>query len=863
MLQLKRNLLSVALASATLMLANAAHAQSAADQASPDQTAAGQAAADKAKKPEDSAKKLDAIVVHGLRRGIEDAILTKQTSTQIVESVSAEDIGKLPDSSIAESIARLPGLTAQRERGRATQINIRGLSGDFAGTTLNGREMTTTSENRGVEFDQFPSELLSGVTVYKTPDAALVGQGLSGTVDMHTVRPLSFDKRVITGNYRADQNSVNGGKDYGNRYSATYIDQFLDHTFGVAIGYAHLDSPQPGYQNEAWGYAQGSVPERNPVWVYGGGKIYRFNDDLKRDGLMATLQYKPNQFWESTLDAFFSKFEKTEDKAGIEFGTAWGQGQLQPGYVINDAGTITDSTWTNVKPVVRMDSNPYTDRLHSIGWNNKFRLTDNWSLNTDLSLSDTKRQMRYLETYGGLTGNGTTTVRVALDPSGQFNNLTFGSDFSDPNNLQLIDAGNWGQDGYLKDFEIHDRLKAYRVDATRGFDSGAFSSLTFGVNRTDRTKDKSSLEAKLCLVACAGVGDSAPFPGSAEAFDFGGLGSLATYNAEDLLNSGIYNLQPKFHPDIANKNWSVHEVVDTFYVQLNLDTTLASMPLRGNFGTQLVRVDQSSVGYDTFAGNAAGTLEQQGTKYNDVLPSMNLSLEFMPDTYLRFAAARQMQRPRMDDMRASFNVDPNVNCNNSGLMWCASGGNPNLRPWLANAYDLSAEHYFTTELGNKGYFAAAYFYKDLKSYIYTQATPFDFAGYPLPPPESGQIPGVTYPDSTVGLITQPRNGQGGLLAGLELTASMPLDLLWNPLNGFGIQASYSENRTSIHPNGPGTSDPLPGFSKYVSSVTAYYEHNGFSIRLSERKRSSFRGETRGFGADLAYIDYQPEKVQDA
>ncbi|NUS39105.1 MAG: TonB-dependent receptor [Lysobacter sp.] len=858
MLQLKRNLLSVALASATLMLANGAHAQTAADQATQDQDA-GKASA-KTKKPEDSAKNLDKIVVHGLRRGIEDAIQTKQTSTQIVESVSAEDIGKLPDSSIAESIARLPGLTAQRERGRATQINIRGLSGDFAGTTLNGREQTTTSENRGVEFDQFPSELLSGVTVYKTPDASLVGQGLSGTVDMHTVRPLSFDKRVLTGNFRADQNRVNGSKEYGNRYSASYIDQFLDHTFGVAIGYAHLDSPQPGYQNEAWGYAD----EPNNTKVFGGGKLYKFDDNMKRDGLMTTLQYKPNAFWESTLDAFFSKFDKTEKKSGIEFGTAWGQGVLQPGYTVNGQGTITDSTWTNVKPVVRMDSNPFHDRLHSIGWNNKFTLSDHWSLNTDLSVSDTKRKMRFLETYGGLKANGgTTTTRVALDPSGAFNNITFGSNFGDPNNLQLIDAGNWGQDGYLKDFEIHDKLKAYRVDATRSFDGGLFSDVTFGFNRTDRTKDKSSVEAKLCLVACAGVGDSAPFPGTASAFNFGGLDSLATYDAEALLNSGVYHLQPKFHPDIANKNWSVHEKVDTFYAQLDIDSAIGAMPLRGNVGTQFIRVDQSSLGYDTFAGNAAGSLEKQGTQYDGFLPSLNLSLEFMPETYLRFAAARQMQRPRMDDMRASFNVDPSTNCNNSGLAWCGSGGNPKLHPWLANAFDVSLEKYFTTDLGNKGYFAAAFFYKDLKSYIYNQAVPFDFAGLPLPPPQSGQIPGVSYPTSTIGFMSQPRNGQGGLIAGTEFTASMPLDLVWNPLNGFGVQASYTQNRTSIHPNGPGTSDPLPGFSKYVSSITAYYEHDGFSIRLSQRKRSAFRGETRGFGADLTYINYQPEKVEDA
>ena len=200
MVNLKRNLLSVALASATMMLAAQAHAQST---ASSDQSA--QETAAEKKKAED-AKNLDTVVVTGIRGGIERAIDIKKNATSIVEAVSAEDIGKLPDVSIAESIARLPGLAAQRVAGRAQVISVRGLSPDFATTLLNGRELVSTGDNRSVEFDQYPSELMAGVTVYKTPDAALVGQGLSGTLDMRTVRPLDYDKTAciaVSGRLRA------------------------------------------------------------------------------------------------------------------------------------------------------------------------------------------------------------------------------------------------------------------------------------------------------------------------------------------------------------------------------------------------------------------------------------------------------------------------------------------------------------------------------------------------------------------------------------------------------------------------------------------------------------------------------------
>ena len=851
---LKRNMLSVALMSATMLLVGTANAQDATDA---EKAAAAKKAAD--------AETIDKVTVKGIRRGIEDAIDTKQTATGIVESISAEDIGKLPDSSIAESIARLPGLTAQRERGRATQINIRGFAGDFAGTTLNGREQVSLGDNRGVEFDQYPSELLSAVTVYKTPDASLVGQGLSGTVDLQTVKPLSFGEQVVALNYRFDQNKVAGQTENGGRYSFSYIDQFMDNTLGIAIGYAHLDSPSPGYQNESWGYADGPSGTK----VSGGGKIYKFDNNLKRDGLMATVQFKPTEFYETTLDLFYSTFDKTEVKTGLEYGTAWGQGVLQPGYIVNSNKTITDSTWTNVKPVLRMDSNPIEDSLFSLGWNHKFKINDNWSVAADFSVSSATRNFDVLETYAGLKGNGTSTLRTVLDSSGQFNNLTFGTDLNDPSNLQLIDAGNWGQDGYYKAFQIKDDIQAFRLDATRSFDEGFLSSVEFGYNFTDRTKQKSADEYKLCIKDCTysgGVKDTAPFPGTTGSFSFGGVDGLAIFDAATLLNSGFYNLVRKDDKDITRKNWEVNEQVQTFFVQANIDTDIGdNMSLRGNIGFQFVSVDQSSTAITVINGAPTGALATNGDSYSDFLPSLNLSLGLPADQYVRFAAARQMARPRMDDMRASLDIGIcQTSCNTlTGPVWSGGGGNPKLKPWLANAFDLSYEKYFTTDAGNKGYVSAAYFYKDLLSYIYNQPILWDYSGYPLPPPGPGQTVGVNYPRSTNGILGAPANGEGGTLKGLELAVSVPLDVLWTPLEGFGIQASYSDTKSEISPNGPNSSEPLPGLSKYVSNVTAYYENNGFSIRFSQRHRSAFRAETRGFGADLTYININAETVQDA
>jgi iron complex outermembrane receptor protein len=219
-----------------------------------------------APRPQDSASTLDTVVVTGIQGSIQNSLKVKENSDDIIEAITAEDIGKLPDPSIAESLARLPGLATQRVDGKADQISIRGLSPDFAGTTLNGREQATIGENRGVEYDQYPSELISGVEVYKTPDASLIGQGLSGTVDLHTIKPLDVAQRTFVANVRGEYNSdgkLNPGTgvgDTGHRTSLSYIDQFFDHTLGIAVGFAQLDSPVQQKHYQAWYWSVDNGP---------------------------------------------------------------------------------------------------------------------------------------------------------------------------------------------------------------------------------------------------------------------------------------------------------------------------------------------------------------------------------------------------------------------------------------------------------------------------------------------------------------------------------------------------------------------------------------------------------------------------
>jgi len=209
---------------------------------------------------------LEEITVTGIRASIASAISMKEQSNNIIETISAEDLGKLPDLSIADSLARLPGLAAQRTDGRSNFISIRGFAADFSGTTLSGREQASSGENRGVEFDQYPSELINSVEVYKTPDASLIGQGLAGTVNLNTIKPLSssgfqmaFNARGERGSYE-DLNPGQGTGRTGSRLSFSVVDQFLDHTLGVAFGVARLDSPIQEKQYQAWYWGRNNGP---------------------------------------------------------------------------------------------------------------------------------------------------------------------------------------------------------------------------------------------------------------------------------------------------------------------------------------------------------------------------------------------------------------------------------------------------------------------------------------------------------------------------------------------------------------------------------------------------------------------------
>ena len=860
----KRNALSLALAVALSPVL--AFAQSTTSTTASGQTGSG-------------ATNLDAVQVTGIRRGIENAIAVKQDATSVVEVISAEDIGKLPDVSIAESLARLPGLAAQRVAGRAQVISVRGLSPDFATTLLNGREVVSTGDNRSVEFDQYPSELVNGVTVYKTPDAALVGQGLSGTIDMQTARPLSFPDRVIAVSGRYQKSSLGkaaGVDEFGNRFSASYIDQFLDKTLGIAIGYAHSDNPIQENQvglYEPWtteNTDNGNRPGLAPGVAFSDGiKALRRTGNNKRDGVMATVQFRPSNSWTSTLDAFHTEAEQIDTANQFEVNLSNFNGGYTPGLLIsnpqvNADGTFTGGTASGVYPLVRGMYNKREDKIDAFGWNNEFTFGNGVKLVADVNYSKATRDELNLENNLQLTPMPQLdTIGLVVNPNG-FSQITPGLDYSNPDALFLTNT-IYGS-GYGKVPTVEDRLKGARVALTLPAPealSSVFADFDIGVNYADRQKDKTQAEGNILLGAQGDANIASDLQRDRVNLGFAGIGYIPAWNVPAAVERYM-EFNPVTDLDyLIPKAWTVQEKITTAWLRANINTDIGVVGVRGNIGVQMQHADQSSQSnyFDRSRPDGQNVLPiDAGKTYNDWLPSLNLAFMFPHQQTLRFAAAKQVARPRVDQMRAGLEFGVDTATGRPG----GSGGNPLLDPWRATALDLSYEKYF----GERAYVAAAVFYKDLKSYVYTQSVDdYDFsdllASY-VPPP------GMVAPVLQTGTFSSPQNGKGGTLRGLELTASLPLDMFTDALRGFGVQASATFNDSDIEILDPESassvgSDPiaLPGLSDRVYNFTAYFERNGFEARVSQRRRSDFIGEIGNFNGNRTLRYVVGENVTDA
>lgn len=819
---------------------------------------------------------VEVIQVTGIRGSLQRAQAIKMSSNSIVEVLSAEDIGKLPDTSVAESLARLPGVTGERRNGRTSGLSVRGFNENYVGTSLNGRELLGMGDNRGVEFDLYPTEIVSNIVVYKTPEAGLITQGIGGTIDLQTVSPLNSDASM-TLNAVYEQNAKDSANpDYdnnGHRLSFNFVDQFMDDTLGLALVVSSQETPRQEENFRAWGYAD--TPEGNKI--LGGHDSFARSALMERNSFAAIVEYQPNDQLSVKFDALYIDFEESDVRRGLEEGgPVWGGANYTSSSI--EDGLVTSGYWDGFHSVVRNDARTQESELTTFGLNVDYALNDNWSAVLDISTGDVDKSIIDLESYSG-TGRAGTDGRPAAARSWEMTSTgvmysahpTLSSvDYTDESLMRLAGPQSWGapvigsdaQDGFVNRPEFKEELDSIRFEINGTVEYSIISGISMGVNYSERTKSK--INEGDYLTSQQYPGDAAiPDVLGVTDLSFIGIDGVLAYDSLGLYKSGYYTATEAslVQTDRLGDTYSVDEEVLTLYAKLNFEADFAGIYMTGNFGIQYVDVDQSSTGFSTVENENAyvvATPVNSGASYSDVLPTLNLNFEIAEDQFIRTGLSKVQSRPRMDDMRpnarATFAYNDNQiqSTDPQNGPWSGSAGNPTLEPLTANQFDLSYENYFADD----GYFAATFFYKDLTNWHRTSNALTDFSDVYIP--ELHRDSNGDVPATLMGFLDTTEDGLTGFVRGYELQASLPLRIMHDSLEGFGLVVSGTFLDGKLDDGGK-----VPGLSEESYSLTAYYERNGFEFRIAGTKRDEFLTETRGGSLALQATDDLGAEIWDA
>lgn len=893
---LKRNLLVMALASAGLTMAfgvqaatgdnGAQTAQDTSQQTSATANNTGSGSTSQAttnpKSQAQLAKSLSTVTVTGFSASVEKSVDYQRYADTIQSVVTAADIGGLPDQSIADSLTHLPGVSAERIAGQASQINIRGLSGDFILTTLDGREQPSTSGTNYIEFDQYPSELINMATVYKTSQASLITGGVAGTIALQTANPLDNTKdqslNIDTrGSYDGQAHDVPGANPVGYRLSVAYQGKFLDNTLGIGLGFADLYQPHVSEQfvGEASDGSLYTLANGQKGYLPEGIQLQQNGGEERRRGYLGTVVWKPSDELQLTADTFFSKFDNTSFGYGFRSQNYYGNNATitnpiysyaaagQPGTVVG--GTVTGTGTTQFSNETTADNYSRSTNVFSGGLNLKWN-HGNWHVDSDISMSRAaSNEINVDTTADPYTGLGTSNPQLmAQSATYLLKGRSVGDvSFSNPGvytNLNDMALSRYGVYPYI----YHDRMKAFRTAVQYDLPNNpVFSAVEAGFYINNHTYN-ADREVYVYGSEWGGYAANTPnqppltIPSSAAQVTcwkgkFSGFPCFLTLNGSAILAAhGIVANPVK---NITDQSWSeiqsgsVNEKTRDLFVMGDIDAQLFGHELTGNVGVRVSRQSQYSYGLQQ-VGNGAGVLivdgngnssmdyapVKSGKTYTDYLPSMNLIYHWTDNDQTRFAASKVLSRPPINTMLAG---EGSWVSNGQYNVW--GGTSPLLNPLRAQQYDLDYEHYFDDSTGSV---TAGVFFKRVNSFIQNVTyNNFDFASAGITVP-TDPTTGKPYLN---GQYQTSYNAKGGDVRGIEasFTKTHFLPGIWS---GLGFDANLALTNSNVHnPTtlaGPTTYIGLPGLSKRVASAALFYDNGTFSARFSANYRSSFLSNTQ-------------------
>jgi TonB-dependent receptor len=831
---------------------------------------AGTARAQEARQAQPSAEEAPTaeVVISGFRSSLQQAAEVKREADVVSDVISAEDIGKFPDQNLADSLQRITGVQITRTNGEGSRVSVRGLSPDFTQTLYNGRVITSPSGGRSFEFATLASDFVNAVEVSKTPSADMIDGGLAATINIRTARALDIgtDRYALTTEGLYEQKSENWTP-----HAAAYMNKILTDNLGITLGVNYQKRKYRSDTFRGFGFENGVENTRIPKLDYNldgdFNDTFRFNHeagtrvilgDSERLTAIAGVQAKPADKIDLHGDVLYSKYdvELQQPTDTLRFTNIVCPSNCVKNSIVENGRVV----YLDADGIDFHNSNAPSDTRNetisgAVGATFDFAP---FTIDTQFSSSYSKQLVTGLQF--SVIGRASAFEDFRDDP-GSFPQIGFtrGYDPLNPANFRGI--------GLNGDYNrpTTDRNTDGRFDVKYDIDRGFAKSVKYGGVYSVRDQlfrsNRFAMSAKAAAEALGVPYNAAVEGGSFDAspfmtlYSFDGLldgykGSIkypATFLSADI--DKIFAVVPRDRllalapptPNLAT-DYEVEEKVSAGYVRF--DFAAFEDRLGGNLGVRYVHTDQTSSGYApdlsliVFAQAGAATTIPGVTPtsinraYANWLPSLNVRYNITDDLMARFGAARVMSRPTLGTLSPSTTVNANTRQ--------ITINNPNVDPYLADQLDLSLEYY----LYNGGLLSAAVFYKDVKNFVVTTTRTETLN---VTEKETGKL--IQLPFS----ISQPDNGAGAKLQGVELGMQMPFNFLPGFWNGFGAIVNYTyldAGKARVTEGGPPL--PLPGVSKRSYNIVGYYEHRAFSGRLAYNYRSSFVNSTTATFGDGSY-----------
>jgi len=769
-----------------------------------------------------AAEQLDTIVVTGTRASLESAVERKRDSNDIVDSVVAAELYKLPDLSVADAVQRITGVQITRDRGEASTLSVRGLV--QVETTLNGREIFTAGFGRAFDYADLPSEMLAGIDVYKSSSAARIEGGLGGSVDLRTRRPFDFRGPTLALSARSLHGDLAGKSAgqfsllFGNRAS-TGVGE-LGVLMNVVLQDRAWREDTKGTGNPMLCSARATagcqldlVAGQDTVAPSATSESTNFGR-RRRGAASLMLGWRPNAKTEVYAEAHLAELRTTQDTQQINVGPNFAAGSsFDPASVALFPGTsdVQRITWTNAPISILSFARDTIDRTRQLA------AGGSWSdgpLRLSADLSHT-RSLNHLFFSG--TTLAATAARFTHDVSGKAPSTAIdGTDLSDPANYRYA----------LVNYRVRPlrgNLFAGRVDGEWQLERGLLERIQFGW-RQARREAGNAPNLIFGDVAVPGTVTAADQPGRVRSYPYGPFldgrtASIEGYLTDTLAGArdaaalrqafGITTPLPTAGSPLGV--WRIRERTDAAYVQAGWQQ--AALRLDGQAGLRMVHTRSTVDGNQTVPSTGAIEPIATDTTTTDWLPSASVRWRSGGPLQLRAAASRTITRPDFNQLSPSITLTPNsVNPQlNQG-----TAGNPALRPLRATHVDLAAE----ADFGRGHAASATLFWKRVDGFIATQT-------------QDEEHDGATY------RVSRPYNADTGHIRGAEVAYQRFLDFLPGAWRGLGLQANATYVDSSTFDRVLNANVPLQNLSRQSANLIGMYEHGDWSARVAWNWRSRF------------------------